>query len=224
MKRITITEQVQNSNILSEIGATRRPYVVLYHEDLLESLDEPTTNLHMLGDPIKRILTSKQAVLSFTFSLLPSDAILQIVDEVIVPKSNPQSNALLGSRFKTLTKNGNIIYYQSILDVDRMHAIKLNKVNLSLLKTVTGVDWPDYCKCHFYEKEGLVLQVLWDRREILNVFEIDESSSEVLAKAQVDDDSLVRYSAYEKDIEVLQPLHNLIDFCVVQAEDTETLI
>jgi hypothetical protein len=55
----------------------------------------------------------------------------------------------------------------------------------------------------------------------MEVFSLSDDSKEVLMQAQHDDDNLVRYAVYSKDIETLMPIKEHIDFVICDLSELD---
>jgi hypothetical protein len=215
IKKINLDTHVHNSDILSKIGGDRRCYVVLYANDYATNIDTPCQSVEFC-EPIQKILNCKTSVLNLSFVTLPSDDILQLCDEIILPKGQVLDTPFVNTRFEKCDHKDKTIYFQRMLDMTKLSVFKNVKPITGLLETITGKKWEPWHKAHFYRDYNLLLQVLWDRREIMSVTVISEDDAIVLMQANQDDDNLVRYTAYEQDIVTLQPVAKYIDFVIDQ--------
>lgn len=214
MQKISIEQAISMGDVLQLIGGSRRPYSVMYHSDVAANIPEVTVNVSMVANIQKRILESPFSVINLSYHELPSDQVIQLIDEIIVPVGHIPDNELIKSRFKKTSNGQYDIWYQTYLTTENMHVFKTSKALVSLLETVTEPGWEPWHKCHFYPEHNLVLRVLWDRREILNAWVIDKDSADVLVQSAHDNDTLIRYLCFEKDLEILEPIHSLIDYMI----------
>jgi hypothetical protein len=220
--KISLDQHVENSNVLAEIGGDRRCYVVLHHGDSANSLSVMTMGVTFCN-PIEEMLKNKTAILNLSFNGddLPEPNVLQICDEIIVPTGTKIASDFVSTRFKMTQHGDNDVYFQRHLDVTELVVFKNAKQTNALLETLTGTKWEGFHKAHFYPKHNLLLKVLWDRREIMEACVIDDDAKEVLIQSQHDDDNLVRYAVYSKDIETLMSIKEHIDFVICDLSELD---